>query len=129
MTEVTCAVIIEGDRILATRRSATMPHPLKWEFPGGKVRAGESPESCLQREILEELGVLIRTKQPLPPVNCHYETGSIRLIPFICEISKGSIRPAEHSDYRWLSPGELDEPDWLEADVEVVRVLKQRLGT
>jgi len=128
MTEVTCAVILEGERILATRRSTSMPHPLKWEFPGGKVRTGESPESCIRREIMEELGVTLRLVQPLPPVIHHYGTGPVKLIPFMCTIRKGTIRLREHMDFRWLLPGELDEPDWLDADVEVVRYLMERSG-
>ena len=57
MTEVTCAIIIKAERVLITQRSENMPHPLKWEFPGGKVKAGESPGYCIKREIFEELGL------------------------------------------------------------------------
>lgn len=128
MTEVTCAIIMDGDRVLAARRSAGMPHPLKWEFPGGKIRKGESPGSCIRREIQEEMGVVIRLTEQLDPVVHHYGSGPIRLIPFICTIEAGSISPLEHSAIRWLAPGELDEPDWLDADVGVVRILKKHLS-
>jgi len=57
LVEVSCAVIMDGDLVLVTQRSELMPHPLKWEFPGGKLLPGETPEACIIREIREELGV------------------------------------------------------------------------
>ena len=54
MTEVTCAIILRDRHVLITQRSEQMPHPLKWEFPGGKVKEGESVEECIRREIREE---------------------------------------------------------------------------
>ena len=127
MVEVTCAIIVEDKRVLATRRSPWMPHALKWEFPGGKVKEGETPEYCIRREIREELGIEIRVEQLLPSVTHHYEAWSIRLIPFICHILEGIISLSEHQEYRWIPCIELDELDWLEADVEVVRMLKKRI--
>ncbi len=56
MIEVTCAIVMEGNKVLVTQRSEHMPHPLKWEFPGGKLKEGETPERCIKREIREELG-------------------------------------------------------------------------
>jgi len=127
MTEVTCAIIRRGDLVLATQRGEGMAHPLKWEFPGGKIRPGESPETCITREIQEELGVLLRIEKKLPPVVHRYGGVTISLIPFIGTIGEGHIRLAEHRACRWLSAGELDEADWLEADAELVRFLKVHL--
>ena len=127
MIEVTCAIIVENKRVLATRRSATMPHALKWEFPGGKVKEGETPESCIKREIREELGIAVGVDQLLPSVIHHYDTLSIKLLPFICTIQDGTISLSEHHEYRWIPCRELDDVDWLDADVEVVRMLKKRV--
>ena len=127
MIEVTCAIIVEKQRVLATRRSASMPHGLKWEFPGGKVKEGETPESCIKREIVEELGLKVRVKSLLPSVIHHYETESVKLIPFICIIQEGSISLAEHHEYRWIHCRELDDLDWLEADVKVAGMVKNRI--
>ncbi|MEN8229627.1 MAG: (deoxy)nucleoside triphosphate pyrophosphohydrolase [Bacteroidota bacterium] len=124
MTEVTCAIIIENERILVTQRSEKMPHPLKWEFPGGKVKEGESPEYCIKREIREELGLKVAVKQLLPSVKHTYGNHSIKLIPFICSREEGKISLSEHKSYKWVPMEKLEAVDWLDADLEVVRVLK-----
>ena len=128
MTEVTCAIIIEKERVLVTQRSEEMPHPLKWEFPGGKVKEGESPEYCIKREIQEELGLRVVVKQLLPSVKHTYGTRTIKLIPFICSREEGRISLSEHKSFRWIPIEEVEEVDWLDADAEVVRVLKERLS-
>ena len=128
MTEVTCAIIIEKERVLVTQRSEEMRHPLKWEFPGGKVKEGESPEYCIKREIQEELGLRVVVKQLLPSVKHTYGTRTIKLIPFICSREEGKISLSEHKSFRWIPIEEVEKVDWLDADAEVVRVLKERLS-
>lgn len=127
MIEVTCAIIFKDRKVLATRRSSSMPHPLKWEFPGGKLHGTESPGDCIKREILEELGVDIEPLEVLEPVEHHYDTRSVRLIPVICTITKGFISPSEHLEYRWVGCDDLDELDWLEADLGVVEMIRDLL--
>jgi len=127
MTEVTCAIIIKNSMVLATRRSKTMPHPLKWEFPGGKLKEEESPEACIRREILEELGVEIMPQQVLLPVIHHYDTRSVKLIPVVCNILSGFISLSEHEEYKWLRCEELGGMDWLEADLGVVEMVRTLL--
>jgi len=125
LIEVTCAIIMDRERILITQRSSEMPHPLKWEFPGGKLLTGETPEACIVREIREELGVEITVKQLLPSVSFSYSHNTVKLIPFVCTILKGEIRLAEHKSYRWVDRSELEQIDWLEADVEVLELLNR----
>jgi len=125
MIEVTCAIIVENGRVLATRRSETMPHPLKWEFPGGKLKAGESPKLCIVREIREELGIEVEVKQVLEAVFHRYQEHSIKLIPMICHILEGVISLTEHMEYSWIEPTELGKLDWLEADVQVAIMAKE----
>jgi 8-oxo-dGTP diphosphatase len=125
LIEVSCAVILDGDQVLVTQRSEFMPHPLKWEFPGGKLKAGEAPEGSIVREIREELGVEISVIQLLPSVKHYYKDSAIKLIPFVCSIRKGKIALREHRTYRWVHRSELEEIDWLEADVEVLPLLKK----
>ncbi|MFO7670273.1 MAG: (deoxy)nucleoside triphosphate pyrophosphohydrolase [Bacteroidales bacterium] len=127
MIEVTCAIIFKDRKVLATRRSSTMPHPLKWEFPGGKLKGSESPGACIKREILEELGVEINPLEVLEPVEHHYDSRSVRLIPVICTITKGFISLSEHQEYRWVGYDELDELDWLGADLGVVEMIRNLL--
>lgn len=125
LTEVACAIIVDGDMVLATQRSHYMPHPYKWEFPGGKLLTGETPEACIIREIREELGVEISVIQLLPSVRHVDSKNAIKLIPFICTIRKGEISLTEHRLYRWVHRSNLFELDWLEADVEVLKYINK----
>ena len=127
MIEVSCAIIVERGKVLSTRRSEEMPHPLKWEFPGGKLKPDETPEACIVREIREELGVEVKVDRKLRPVIHHYEMHSIKLIPFLCHIMDGVISLSEHKEYQWVNPDKLGEVDWLEADVEVAEMAKEAL--
>lgn len=123
LTEVSCAVIMDGDRILVTQRSELMPHPLKWEFPGGKLLPGETPEGCIMREIREELGLEISVLQLLPAVRHRYSDSHIKLLPFVCTIRHGKIDLSEHRSYQWVKRSQLKQIDWLEADIEVVDMI------
>lgn len=119
--EVTCAIIEHDGKVLCARRSAEMTHPGKWEFPGGKVEAGEGPETCLVREIREELGVLIGALSPLSPVDHRYPGGRpLRLIPFRCRILEGSPVALQHEEIAWMDRSELARLDWVEADIRIV---------
>jgi 8-oxo-dGTP diphosphatase len=124
--EVTCALIMDGDQVLVTQRSESMPHPLKWEFPGGKLLSGETPERCIVREIREEIGIMITVRELLPTVWHTYGKEIVKLIPFVCEWVDGEIRLVEHLRYQWVPLYELERMDWLEADVEVVHLLKNK---
>lgn len=119
---VTCALIERDGRILCTRRSAGMSLPLKWEFPGGKIKEGESPERCLRRELLEELGVDAKVGHALPPVNHQYPEFGITLHPILCIIRPSAkIMLREHDRAAWVPLEELGDIDWAEADVGVLR--------
>jgi 8-oxo-dGTP diphosphatase len=123
--EVSCAILSDGDRVLVAQRSETMPHPLKWEFPGGKLKPGETPEGCIIREIREELGVEISVNQLLPSVKHVYNQNIVKLFPFICRIERGTIRLSEHRTYQWVRRPDLQEVDWVEADLEVIALLNR----
>lgn len=123
MTEVTCAIIMKGSKVLIAQRSESMSHPLRWEFPGGKLKQGESPENCIKREIKEELDVEISVDLLLPPV-CHdYSINKIKLIPFICKLKSEQIILKEHKSLAWIEKHEVDNFDLLEADIEVLKTL------
>jgi 8-oxo-dGTP diphosphatase len=117
---VACAVIELGGRVLAAQRSAAMSMPLKWEFPGGKIAAGESPQECLARELREELGIGVRVLEALAPVTHDYPGFRITLYPFRCAAGGGGITLHEHAAVAWLPPGELRSLDWAEADLPVL---------
>ena len=121
MIEVSCAIIINPfDQVLVTQRSAHMPLPLKWEFPGGKIEDNETAEECLIREIREELNIEIEITSALSPNDHQYPNKLIRLIPFICKKTGGEIILKEHANYKWLDVKDLLDLDWAEADVGVV---------
>ncbi len=120
MIEVTCAIILKGNKILVTQRSEKMKLPLKWEFPGGKVEKNETEESCLLREIKEELNLEIEIIEKLESKKFDYETFSINLIPFVAKYLNGVIVLSEHKDFKWLTKGELKFLDWAAADIPVL---------
>ena len=118
---VTCAIIERDNLILAAQRSANMSLPLKWEFPGGKIDYGESPEECLRREIVEEMGIQVRVGKSLSATTHNYPTLSVTLHPFVCSIESGEIVLHEHAAIVWLPPEELHNLDWAEADLPVIQ--------
>lgn len=125
---VTCAIIERDGLVLAAQRSARMSLPLKWEFPGGKIDQGESPEECLRREISEEMNIEVAVGGSLPPSTHNYPAFSITLYPFICSIQNGEIALAEHSAIAWLVPEKLHALDWAEADIPVVKTYLAKAG-
>ncbi|MDA8414460.1 MAG: (deoxy)nucleoside triphosphate pyrophosphohydrolase [Desulfobacteraceae bacterium] len=117
---VACALIERDGLVLAAQRSAVMELPLKWEFPGGKLEAGESAEVCLRRELMEEMGVTINVGRPLPAHTHSYDAFTVTLHPFVCSIVSDSITLHEHAAIAWLPPGKLHTLDWAEADWPVL---------
>ncbi len=120
MINVTCAIIIQGNKILVTQRSEKMKLPLKWEFPGGKLEENESEIDCIKREIKEELNIEIEVLKSLSNSIYDYGVFKINLIPFISNYVSGEIILSEHKDYKLLVKSELLNLDWAEADLPIV---------
>lgn len=118
---VACAIIERDGMVLAAQRSARMSLPLKWEFPGGKLEAGESLEECLRRELREEMGVEVLVGEALTQYTHSYPDFTVTLYPFRCTLEPGGITLHEHASLCWLSPERLHELDWAEADWPVIR--------
>ena len=98
-----------------------MPHPLKWEFPGGKQEKGETLEGCLKREIKEELGLDITIREKLQASKHQYTNSKeICLHPFICTVLSGQLALKEHKQITWLPVIELPTLDWAEADIPIL---------
>ena len=117
---VSCAIIERDGLVLAAQRSVSMSMPLKWEFPGGKIKEGESPEDCLSRELIEEMGIQPAIDRPLPSSTYHYAEFTVTLFPFVCSIRSGTITLHEHFAVTWLPPCDLSSLDWAEADRPVL---------
>lgn len=124
--EVVAAVIYDGTKILATQRgSGNMAG--KWEFPGGKIETGETHQQALKREIMEELGIIISTDSFLLTIEYDYSDFHLVMHCYKCGILFGAPRLLTHSSAKWISPQELDNIDWLPADIQVVDYLKKQL--
>jgi len=118
---VTCAIIKFDNKTLAVQRSETMKLPLKWEFAGGKIEAGESEIDCIKREIFEELNIQIEVKKRLTPVTHQYPDFKIELIPFIAEYLSGKLILKEHCNALLAKKEELINLDWAEADLPILK--------
>jgi 8-oxo-dGTP diphosphatase len=120
VVHVTCAIIIDGSKVLVTQRNEAMKLPLKWEFPGGKINLNESAETCIKRELIEELNIEIEILEKLTDSQFEYPTFTINLIPFVARVKAGQLILREHKAYEWLHPNELKALDWAPADIPVL---------
>ena len=123
VVDVVAAVIHRNGRILITQRLDNVHLAGLWEFPGGKVEAGEDFEVALQREISEELGVKIRIDNEFFTIEHDYVTQSVRLHFFRCAIVEGEPAPLAVADLRWVRPNELSRFEFPPADSELIATL------
>ena len=124
--EVVAAVIHDGGRILATQRGYGEFKDM-WEFPGGKVEAGESREEALRREILEELDTEINIGKLLCTVEYDYPAFHLTMHCYLCSVVSGTLVLKEHESARWLPAEALESVDWLPADLQILPIIRQNL--
>jgi len=125
-TEVTAAIIVEDGCVLVARRPPGGRHPGSWEFPGGKVDPGETPEECLARELAEELGIEVLVGKRLAVVHHEYPDLAIDLLAFECAISRGRPMDLACAEHAWVKPEELSSFDLLPPDRYLVALLQLR---
>ena len=113
---VVCAVVEQEGRYLITQRRATAVLPLLWEFPGGKVEAGESDEDALRRELVHRLGVDVKVGQMISYVHHPYERYAVDLYLYECELVGGEPTRARVSDFRWVPSSEFESYPFTPAD-------------
>lgn len=123
---VVAAIIKSGDKIFATQRGYG---ELKggWEFPGGKIEEGETPQEALQREIMEELETEIKVGELLHTIEYDYPSFHLSMDCFWAEIVSGDLVLKEHEAARWLTKDELDSVEWLAADIEIIEMVREAL--
>ena len=120
--EVVAGVIKDGDRIFATQRGYG-DQKGGWEFPGGKMEPGETPEQALVRELKEELAVEVCVGEKICTVEYDYPKFHLTMHCFWATIVSGEIKLLEHEDAKWLDRENLNSENWLPADIEVVNHL------
>ncbi|MEI4831386.1 (deoxy)nucleoside triphosphate pyrophosphohydrolase [Bacillus sp. FJAT-53711] len=119
------AVIVEDEKILCAQRGPTKALPLKWEFPGGKIEDGESPQEALQREINEEMHCKVQIGEQIDYTAYEYDFGIVHLKTFYCKLIEGTPVLTEHVSIIWLHPNELASLDWAPADIPTIEKLSK----
>jgi len=123
--EVVAGIIKDGDKIFATQRGYG-DFKDGWEFPGGKMEPGETPEQAIARELKEELAVDVNVGEFLCTVDYDYPTFHLTMHCFYCSVIGGELTLLEHEAAKWLKTTELHSVNWLPADVEVVKALEKK---
>lgn len=122
--EVVAAIIHDAEgRIFATQRGYGEWEGW-WEFPGGKMEAGEGPEEALRREIWEELETRIDIERLVTTVDYDYPTFHLTMHCYWCHVESGTLTLKEHEAARWLSTDELESVKWLPADLQIIETIK-----
>ena len=124
--EVVAAIICKDNQIFATQRGYG-DFKGGWEFPGGKMEPGETPEAALVREIREELAVEISVGELLTTVEYDYPKFHLTMHCYLCQLIGGELLLLEHQAARWLGKGELYSVEWLPADVGVIPLVEKVL--
>jgi 8-oxo-dGTP diphosphatase len=122
--EVAAAVMKHEDKIFATQRGYGDFKGF-WEFPGGKIEAGETPEQALKREIKEELNIDIEVGELISTVEYDYPKFHLTMHCFVCTLISGDMILKEHEASKWLTRDMLDSVDWLPADRDLIVRLKE----
>lgn len=121
MIEVTAAIIRNEGKILICQRPANKACGLLWEFPGGKIEAGETGEQCIVRECQEELGVTLQVERKVTDVVYEYPDRVVHLHFYLCNIMAGVLEKKEHAAVKWIDPNEITQYTFCPADAEMLR--------
>ena len=125
MKEVTAAVIIEGGKVFIARRAPGENSAGGWEFPGGKIENGETPQECLKRELYEELGIRTEIGEFVAESIYEYPKGAIRLLAYRTNIIEGEIGLSVHDAFRWAPISDMPATGMLPADIPIaIKVAK-----
>ena len=124
---VVAAVIRQNGKIFATQRGYGEWKD-GWEFPGGKIETGETPEAALKREIQEELDTEILVKERIDTIEYDYQNFHLSMDCFWCEIVSGNLVLKEHEAARWLTKKQLNDVKWLPADVTLIEKIGKEIN-
>ena len=121
--KVTAAVIEKDGKILIAKRRLGDRHGGRWEFPGGKIDFGETPEECLKRELKEELGIEAEVGEFVCACTFKYMFVPLELLVYKARYISGKFQALDHDELKWVDPSELNKYDFVKADVKVVKKL------
>ena len=124
---VVAAIIRDGDKVFATQRGYG-DYKDGWEFPGGKIEPGETPQQAMEREIKEELDTDIAVGDCLATVEYDYPAFHLSMQCFWCKIVDGKPVLKEHEAGRWLDADHIDSVDWLPADLTIIELIKDKMA-
>ena len=124
--KVVAAIIIKGDKLFATQRGYGA-YKDGWEFPGGKIEPGETPQEALVREIKEELDADIIVGELFDVIEYDYPEFHLSMDCFLCSLASEHMEIREHEAAKWLTKEELETVDWLPADIITVKKLEKEL--
>ena len=125
--DVVAAIIVRDGAVLATQRGYGEFEGW-WEFPGGKVDAGETPEQALVREIREELNASITVERYLCSAEHDYDTFHLSMRCYVCALEDDTFELLEHHAAKWLDAAHLDDVNWLPADIQVIDAIRREWG-
>ncbi len=123
LVEVAIALVWRGTELLITRRPDAVHLGGLWEFPGGKIAPGETPEACAEREVLEEVGLLVAARARRKLIEHTYPERRVKLYPIECDYVTGALEFREVSDARWLLPSQLAQYPFPEANAKLIAEL------
>ena len=118
--EVVGAVLVRDGTVLAAQRGPSMALAGHWEFPGGKIEAGESPQEALVRELREELLCTATIGEHVETTSYQYDFGVVTLTTYFATLTAGEPRATEHSELRWIPAADLHSVEWAPADIPAV---------
>ncbi len=120
------AILIKDQRILCAQRGGEKSLAYLWEFPGGKIEAGETAQEALKRELAEELKISVDLAPDIFDSSAYeYDFGRVHLTTIICQLKEGEPFLTEHEAIKWLKPSELKDLDWAPADLPAVEKLSK----
>lgn len=123
MIQVTAALVEKDGKYLIARKKGGHLAGM-WEFPGGKIEPGETPEECLRREIHEEFGMLIHVNEHLATSHYTYPHISIELMGYLASYQGGELFLKDHDQIKWVTPIEMDQYTFAPADLPLVQALQ-----
>ena len=125
MIKVTAAIIIDSGKAFIAKRKPPGRMPGMWEFPGGKIEDGETPEQCLKRELLEELAIEVMVGDYVGTSVHAYDFYTVELIAYRVTLIAGEIKLNDHADMAWVGSGDLDKYEFAPADLPFVEMIRR----